>query len=194
MTKSKKINLCICLSHKANINNTLSIDSKSRLIKAVSVFNKNSLDFFITTGWKYKDSMTESLSTLLSKAAIKEFNIPKDNIIELSEAKDTVGEALFLKRLSLTLPYKINEIHVITSDWHIKRAKEIFKFIFGNDNEPLLIFYEIKGAIKEHKIEQKNNSIIKFRGLTENCKSGDFESIFNQVMNFHPLYNQYKDL
>ncbi len=194
MTKLKKINLCICLSHKINTNNTLSSDSKSRLRKAASVFNKNSLDFFITTGWKYRDSMTEPLSTFLSKVALKKFSIPKDNIIELPEAKDTVGEALFLKRLSLSLSYQINEIHVITSDWHIKRAKEIFKFIFGNDNEPLLIFYEIKGTIKEHKIEQKNNSIKKFRNLVENCEPGDFESIFNKVMNFHPLYNHHKDL
>jgi len=189
VTKLNKIKLCICLSHEVNINNELSFDSSSRLKKAASVYNENALDFFITTGWKYKDSMTESLATLMSKTASSEFRIPENQILELSEAKDTVGEALFLKKLSLNLTYEVNEIHIITSDWHMKRAKEIFNYIFGSYLDPSLFFYEIQGNPLEGEKEQKNNSINEFRKLMINCEPGDFESISMEVMNSHSLYN-----
>ncbi len=187
--KLKKINLCICLSHQIYINNELSSDSIKRLEKAVSVYNQNALDFFITTGWSYKDFMTEPLSSSMSKTASNKFQIPSNKILELPEAKDTVGEALFLKKLSLNLSSDVGRIHIITSDWHAKRAKEIFNYIFDNEKGPSLVFYEIKGSNLEHEKEKKNNSINEFRKIMINCKSGDFDAIFKEVMSSHPMYN-----
>ena len=189
MTKLKKINLCICLSHEIDINNELSSDSIRRLEKTATIFNEKALDFFVTTGWSYKDSMTKPLSSLMSKAASIKFQIPSNKILELPEAKDTVGEALFLKKLSLNLSHEVSKIYVITSDWHSKRAKEIFKYIFNNEKDPSLVFNEIKGSNLEYEKEKKNNSINKFRKIMINCKSGDFDSIFKEIMTSHPLYN-----
>ena len=96
----------------------------------------------------------------MSKYAINILNIDKKNIIEISEAKDTVGEALFLKITLKKLNLKINEMHVITSDWHLERSKEIFDFIFGGKDDPRLLYYEIKGDLKERERKKLINQFL----------------------------------
>ena len=103
--------------------------------------------------------------------------------------KDTVGEAVFLKITLKKLDIKIDEMHVITSDWHLERSKEIFDFIFGGKDDPRLFYYEIKGDMNERKKEEKNQSIHKFRKLKYRCMPGDIKNIYKEVMKTHPMYN-----
>ena len=37
----------------------------------------------------------------------------------------------------------INSLHVVTSNWHLDRAKEIFDFIFSEKNDPKIIFIQL---------------------------------------------------
>ena len=179
-------NISVCLSHKVEDDNQLSRDSELRLEKAVSIFYKKSSLFLVTTGWAYRSDLKKPLSSIMSDIAMNKHSISEKNIVELNQAKDTVGEAIFLKKY-LTEMGNLREINIITSDWHIDRAEEIFSFIFGLKN-PKLLFHSIKGEKKEWDDENKNNSINEFRRLTSNCKPGDFKSIYNSFLQLHPLY------
>lgn len=181
--------LCICLSHQIHKDLTLSFDALKRIKKTSEVYNEIKASFFVTTGWKYDSHLNEPMCKIMSKYAINILNIDRKNIIEISEAKDTVGEALFLKVAIKKLNLKINEMHIITSDWHLERSKEIFDFIFGGKDDPKLFYYEIKGDSKERKKEEINQSILKFRRLKDTCIPGDIKNIYKEVIKTHPMYN-----
>jgi len=186
---SNKEKLCICLSHQIRKDLTLSFDALKRIKKTSEIYNEIKASFFVTTGWQYDTHLNEPMCKIMSKYAINILNIDKKNIIEISEAKDTVGEALFLKITLKKLNLKINEMHVITSDWHLERSKEIFDFIFGGKDDPRLLYYEIKGDLKEREREKINQSILKFRRLKDRCIPGDIKYIYKEVMKTHPMYN-----
>lgn len=190
MTRIKKFNICICLSHEVNENLELSYDSYRRLRKAAIIFKENNLDYLVTTGWKYQKYLNGPLSLIMSEYAQNNFNILENQILQLNKAKDTVGEAVFLKDLIHKNNLNVEKIYIITSDWHLKRAKEIFNFVFANLEDPLLIFFETLGDKKEKEKEQLNNSIKQFRKLIKSCKPGDFRCIHKEVITNHPLYNQ----
>ena len=190
MKKTNLKKLCICLSHQISKDLSLSFDALERIKKTGKVFEDIKANFFVTTGCQYDIHLHEPMCKIMSKYASNNLNVNKKNIIEISEAKDTVGEALFLKITLKKLNIKIDEMHLITSDWHIERSREIFDFIFGGKDDPRLFYYEIKGDLNERKKEEINQSILKFRKLKDRCIPGDIKNIYKEVMDIHPMYNR----
>ena len=187
----KKFNSAvICLSHKLNRNNDLSVDSVKRLNKSYELFKDHSCKYFITTGWKYKKSIKNPLSTIMSDYAIKNFKIQKEFIYEEPLAKDTVGEAYFIKKNFLSQNNDINQLIIVTSDWHLARVKEIFYFVFGETTDPKLNFYEIKGEAVYQEKEALNTSILAFRKMIKSCKTGSLNEIYSKMLKNHDLYNE----
>ena len=180
--------LCLSLSHQIQKDLSLSFDALKRIKKTSKVFKEIKANFFVTTGWQYDKHLNEPMCKIMSKYASNILNVDEKNIIEISQAKDTVGEAVFLKITLKKLDIKIDEMHVITSDWHLERSKEIFDFIFGGKDDPRLFYYEIKGDMNERR-RRKNQSIHKFRKLKDRCMPGDIKNIYKEVMKTHPMYN-----
>tara|TARA_Y100001968_G_C19442894_1_gene763570 strand:+ start:517 stop:1092 length:576 start_codon:yes stop_codon:yes gene_type:complete len=190
VTRIEAVNICICLSHEVSKDLELSYDSNQRLKKAAKIFKEKKLDYLVTTGWKYKEYLEDPLSLIMSEFAINKFDIPQSQILQLTKAKDTVGEAVFLKDLIYKRSLNVEKIYIVSSDWHIKRVNEIFSTIFANIDDPLLVYSGIKGRNKQKEKEEKNTSIKEFRKIIKRCNPGDFECIYKEVMINHPLYNQ----
>ena len=55
---------------------------------------------------------------------------PVKYIIE-KNSKDTIGDSIFSFELIKSLSY-VNKVYVVTSDWHMKRTKYIFRRVFPN--------------------------------------------------------------
>jgi hypothetical protein len=175
----------LCLSHEVTSSSSLSKDSIKRIDLACKIFLDNKSDLLITTGWKYKKSMN---STLANMMAVREkfSNIPQSKIIEEINSKDTVGEAVYVRKLLSGI--NLSSLNIVTSDWHTERAKEIFDFIFWNQNS-IIEFNSIKGS-KEAKLnEQKNKSIDLFRETFYGIKDKCIEKIYNRMLSHHKLYN-----
>tara|TARA_B100000579_G_C22805100_1_gene842054 strand:- start:232 stop:804 length:573 start_codon:yes stop_codon:yes gene_type:complete len=189
MNNNAPKNICICLSHKINDNYELSKDSKRRIKKTCSVFFEKASQLLITTGWAYKNGMKAPLSAMMSEIAESNYNVPRDKILEISQAKDTVGEAVFLKKY-IEKMIDINEINIVTSDWHLKRSREIFSFVFGGSENIKILFHSIIGDRREKQLEEKKASIHKFRQLITNCHSTDFNSLHSILLSSHPLYKE----
>ena len=189
MKKNNLKKLCLCLSHQIHRDLSLSFDALKRIKKTSKVYKDINANFFVTTGWQYDKHLHEPMCKIMSKYASNILNVDEKNIIEISQAKDTVGEAVFLKITLKKLNIKIDELHVITSDWHLERSKEIFDFVFGGKDDPRLFYYQIKGDLNERKKEENNQSIHKFRKLKDICTPGDIKNIYKEVMKTHPMYN-----
>lgn len=180
----------VCLSHELDENNNLSLDSKNRLRKSSQVFFENSCEIFITTGWKIKKNLKQPLSSIMADYIVKNSDISMNSVFEEPNAKDTVGEAVFIKKNFFLKRNDFNEIYVITSDWHLNRAKEIFKFVFGDKDDPVLHFKEIYGESQCKIKEENNQSIIKFRKMIDSCKRGNIEEIYSKMLQEHTLYKK----
>jgi len=179
----------ICLSHELNAGNDLSVDSVNRLKKTSELYDSHDCKYLITTGWKYKTDLETTLSKIMAQYAIDHFGISKDAIYEEPLAKDTVGEAYFVKRNFFEVNLHINKLIIVTSDWHLKRAKEIFEYIFSEANDPKLYFYEVPGETAYQAKEASNSSILAFREMTKFCKKGDLDDIYSKMLKHHHLYN-----
>lgn len=176
----------LCLSHEVTSSSSLSKDSIKRIDLACKIFLDNKSDLLITTGWKYKKSMNSTLANMMAERAKKFSNIPQSKIIEEINSKDTVGEAIYVRKLLSGI--NLSSLNIVTSDWHTERAKEIFDFIFWNQNS-IIEFNSIKGS-KEAKLnEQKNKSIDLFRETFYGLKDKCIEKIYNRMLSHHKLYN-----
>lgn len=184
----KNTSIVICLSHELEDDLTLSIDSNNRLKKACEIFFLNHCNMLVTTGWKYREDLNTDLASVMAKYAINNLKIPNEKILKIVEAKDTVGEALFLKkRLYKELP-KISTIYIVTSNWHMKRAKTIFSLIFSTKNDPHIDYIEVKGDQNHGKAEEKNKSLNKFLSSIKNCNSDNFNDLYETLIKSHTLY------
>lgn len=183
-------NAVICLSHELTSENKLSTESKKRLKKSVEIYNAINSDYLITTGWRYKRDLKSALSNYMAEFAFKNLKIPKKNIIQVPHAKDTVGEALFLKLKLIDMNLKLDNLYVVTSDWHLSRTKEIFSFIFGAKNDPSLNFKYIRGHKKYANKEELNNSIFAFRKISDEMDNEDIIALKNKILTDHNLYNK----
>ncbi len=180
----------ICLSHMLDESNNLSFDSSNRIEKACDIFLNKKSEYLITTGWKYKDEINKPLSKIMAEYAITNFNIPEESIFEVPSAKDTIGEAYFIKKFFCLKNKDINNLFIVTSDWHRPRASEIFNFIFGDVLDPKIFFYSVKGESGLRKKELNNNSILKFRKLKKACSKGNLDEIYSKMLKNHDLYKK----
>ncbi len=178
----------ICLSHQLDENNNLSIDSINRIKKSVDVFKEQKSSYLITTGWAYTSSIDKPLSSIMADYAVQNLKISRKYLFEEPNPKDTVGEAYFLKKNFCYQHKQIKNLYIVTSDWHLERAKEIFEFIFSNKNDQIIHFITILGDKKFKVQELSNNSITKFREMTKSCKRGDLEEIYSKMRIYHSLY------
>ena len=119
----------MCLSHEVIKASELSDDSLKRIELASRIFFEKKCDFLITTGWSYRSDMKLTLAELMANRAIKGFGVSKDKLYLEESSKDTVGEAVFSRKKFLD-KLKISKLYIVTSDWHLKRAKEVFSYIY----------------------------------------------------------------
>ena len=178
----------ICLSHELDDIDDLSYDSESRLKLAAEIFLKRDSNFFITTGWKYKSSLDNSLSSIMAKFATDKYKIDPEKIFKIEKAKDTVGEAFFLKRDFCSKNNQIRDIYVVTSDWHLKRAKFIFNYFFPPDQGINIIFSTVNGDKNLFLKEGENTSLNKFIEITKLSKTNDLEDFYSKIQQYHDLY------
>jgi hypothetical protein len=123
--------------------------AKARLDKAYALFEEGKVDYIITTG-KYsimasvdpsvagpKTEAEAGARYLIAKAEEAQSGPtacsgPKmqDRILYEKQSVDTIGNAWFAKKDCLE-PLGITSCIVVTSDYHIKRAEIIFKWVLG---------------------------------------------------------------
>ena len=104
---------------------------KSRLDKAIKVYNEINFDYIILTGGDpAKKNITEAE---VMYNYLKEY-IPVNKMYKEIEAKSTFENAIYTKKMIINT--LIENIYVLTSDFHIDRSEYIFENVFN--------YYKIK--------------------------------------------------
>lgn len=122
--------------------------AKERLDRAYTLFEEGQVDYIVSTG-KYSimasvDPSTSGPKTeaevgkkyLIAKSSMQAGNTPgakrkiEDWIVCEDQSVDTIGNAWFAKKMCLE-PLGITLCTIVTSDYHIERARIIFEWVLG---------------------------------------------------------------
>ncbi len=176
----------IVLSNLMDKFGNLNYESKKRAHLAYDILKKNRVNILITSGWNYREDSSICIADAFKKFFIEEKNLRKETIYCERNSRDTVGDAIF-SRLYAYERFNFNKLTVITSDYHLSRTKEIFKFIYNSSLE--LEFFGTKTDKKSLNLNSEIDSLISFRNTFQNVKKGDLNHILETLVLKHPYYN-----
>lgn len=176
----------VMLSHAMDSNGQLDQQSAARAQLAAQVYKQQQAQYLVTNGWAYRDDVDYSIATAVKQHLIDRYELTPQNIIAEPNSRDTVGDAYFSKT-SVIAPRGINAVWVITSDYHLNRAQEIFSFIYGNDIS--LNFRTVQGPDTGDMETSESKSISAFRNTFQGIPSSDDTQILKRLQSAHPFYN-----
>ena len=186
---NQQFDALIVLAHEMDAEGICDEETQKRLDKAADLFLTHDAQAIILMGWAYLSdtecTLSESMANYLQKQhAISQKYLHLDN-----DSRDTVGDAYFSKVKFYHL-MKNHKICVVTSDYHLERAKIIFEFVYGDD-----FCCDFVGTCSEKaKTQQRKEqeSIKQFQKTFENLPIGDNAAIFERMRTAHSCYNGVK--
>ena len=141
-------------------------------------------DKIITLGWN-GGLKTKSISHKVKEYIANKIGVPEKSIISIPDSRDTVGDSFFSREYIEKNELKNNDIHVITSNWHIKRVKFIFQTCLPNTK---LIFHGVETLNGDP--EKEGESLEKFKKTFEDVDFSSLESFRKRLLNKHPMYKK----
>lgn len=157
-----------------------------RATLAASLIKGNFSKRIIACGWDYHQNSDLSLAAAIKKYLNNFLKIPPSAIFCETKSRDTVGDALFTK-LDFAIPNDWRKLCIVTSDYHVKRAKRIFEFVYGKKYK--LEMVGSKTLRKKQYKSRESRSLNAFMKTFENIHAGNDSAILNRLKNSHPLYN-----
>lgn len=163
----------------------LSRVAKSRMDKAIGLYREGAAPKMIVTG--------KNEASVMRRYAIKKGIKTTDVLVE-SKATDTIGNAFFtLKKFLLGNNWR--RIIVVTSIFHISRAKLVFKKVLGKSYRvwfvPSMRVLSEKAFREKLKLEKGLLLLTSF--LSGLVADGDLEAIENFLRN-SPIYRTHKKI
>lgn len=182
-------NYTVVLANLMNKSGQLNDESRDRIDLALALEEIRQSRGLVLCGWAYRpDSELPIAEALKMYVADKRPNL-LPRVFCQSMSRDTVGDAFFTRILiGGDCCNRRATIDVVTSDYHVARATEIFRFIF-----PSAVSINVEGSITHSPIEARNiceaRSLTAFRKTFEGVTPGDLYAIHARLSCSHPFYN-----
>ncbi|MEK6959740.1 MAG: YdcF family protein [Nanoarchaeota archaeon] len=181
----------VILAHSVNPDGSLPQIPRYRVEKGVDLFKKGLAKKIIMSG--SCGFMVSYTPTKTEAKAMKEYavslGVPEKNILTEEDSKDTIGNAYFTRK-NLLEPNNWKNIIVVTSEYHIPRARYIFQKILRKDNRVEMIAADSHLTAEEAR--QKSVEEEKIMALTKQwldwIEDGDVEEITRFMTETHPAY------
>ncbi len=180
--------------------------AKERLDKAYTLFEEGRVDYIVSTG-KYsimasvdpgvsgpKTEAEVGKKYLIAKSSVQAANASgakckiEDRIVCEDQSVDTIGNAWYAKKMCLE-PLGITACIIVTSDYHIERARVIFEWILGP--QYTVACAEAPShldAVEREKRDQFERKLIHHMNthLISSIAAGDDKAIKRFMENEHP--------
>lgn len=177
----------VVLSHLMSSRGVLSDESIARAEYAIKIFRRHNYKFIVTSGWAYRSDYAIPISDVVSAFVCSHSDIQPVEIISDTHARDTVGDAYFLRRLSQV--HHFTEMTVVTSDYHVERSEIIFKKILCNTVNVKIIGVDTKNKLNPKILQHEKKSIEAFEYTFKDANFQDISSIHHVMVTKHPFYN-----
>lgn len=176
----------IVLANEMACDGVLNKESAARADLAADITAKFNIPYIVTCGWAYRSD-----SVIVIADAFKDYlqqvrGVGQESIIVEPRSRDTVGDAVFT-RLNIAVEMKLRTICVVTSSYHVERAGEIFRFVYGDD-----FLINVEGAdveFDERVIAREASSLNAFRDTFAGIETGAIDEIVLRLRERHPFYN-----
>jgi len=178
--------IIIVLGNWMDKSGQLNKESCSRLDLAIDVFRKNKYSFIITSGWDYRDDCNIAIADAMKSYVINNSDISHKLILTETNSRDTVGDAVFTK-INIVKKNSLNNLLIVTSDYHVSRAHKIFSYIYGE--QYIVKVIGSKTTKKNELSELEDKSLNQFYKTFNGVKSGDDDLIYKRLCAEHPYYN-----
>lgn len=177
----------VVLSHLMSRDCVLGAESAARARLAIDKFKAENYEYFITIGWAYRSDCDTAISDVVKEFIIDNSDLDSHSVTSLSSSRDTVGDAYYC--LDFFQNSNIEELHVVTSDYHVKRTDLIFKTLF-NDKLVIKVFGAATEAINNTEIlTHETKSIQAFENTFSQTNCADIDDIKHTMSIKHPFYN-----
>ncbi len=168
----------VILGEGINTKGQLPKQVKRLLDKGIKIFGKHK-DAKILLSGRYsflypKDKIPKKTEAEAMRDYLLKFGVPKKKIYLDKKSKDTIGYPYYTKKLYF-LPKKERKALIITSDFHLKRVKFVFKKIFGKNYQFKFISVPIpfKGKKRIEIFKRQEVLLQKTKKILAKMKSGD---------------------
>lgn len=179
------IQAMLVLGHLMDSRGRLSEQSLSRCIRAAELAEEKEPVFIFSSGAAYRPDSKLALGDVVQAQLKALINPRSTKLISDTNSRDTVGDAYFSKS-NLVLPNGVERLDVVTSLFHVRRAEEIFRFVFGEALELEFVTDQDGGTLEQREHELK--SLKKFKESFSGVKAGSDEAIRESLIANHPLY------
>ncbi len=153
---------------------------RERLDQAIQLYNAtdDSIIVALSAGTTHKPLVCTAggfpvFESVAAAQYLQGKNIPATRIYTETSSYDTIGNAFF-SRVVFAEPYHIVQLHVITSEFHIKRTRLIFDWVYGlTPNHEYQISYTatantgVEPAVLEDRIKKEEQAIDSLSKLIE---------------------------
>jgi hypothetical protein len=164
-------------------------ETVARLDLAAKIDLELRSDVIMLCGWAYRPDCSLTIADAMKTYIQTQFPGLGERIVCQRLSRDTVGDAIFTRlylRELFTGRSPVN-LNVITSDYHIKRVNEVFKFVFGVSS--LISIKGVPTLNSDASAAKEMQSLAAFRKTFADSSAGDLNSIYFCLRRNHPLYN-----
>lgn len=193
----------VILSNKLTPERNLNEESRLRVEKGVELFKIGISNCIVMNGGpglfteetdegRCVPRGTHPVHCEVMKDYAVSLGIPRDRILMQDYSSDTVGEAYFVKEIFL-FPMNLKDIIIVTSNYHIKRVRKIYKHILGSNYSIEFVGVKTEMCNDPETIAREERSLNRFLEQFGKLKPGDSVGIEQILYNQHPLYKKIPD-
>ena len=182
------MNVVVVLAHLMDQHGNLDMESKGRADVANNIFRDFNCNKIVVCGCDYREDSDISIASRLRQYLIAKYRIDPSFIIEDARSRDTVGDAIFSRMALKDFASSLSNLYVSTSCYHISRALEIFRFVYG-DKFNISSPYCYETTMHPKLLSNEILSLKAFQETFSGIERGDLENIFSRLLIKHPFYN-----
>jgi len=189
LLEMKPPRVAVVLANLMNNKGELNAETKARIDLAASIDSELPWDVILLCGWEYRPDCSMAIADAMKAYILAQFPGLADKSVCQKFSRDTVGDAVFacICLGELFTARSSFDLHVITSDYHAKRALEIFGFVFGESSS--ISVRGVTGFGEKISAAKEIRSLEAFRNTFSDASAGDLNSIYLSLMNNHPFYD-----
>ena len=184
--KQQKVDFCIVLGHLMKQDGSLLKESRLRADKGYELYKKGMVNKLILSGWDYREDSKITLARAMREYLEKTHCLNKKIAYLCEDSRDTVGDAVF-SRKKIEENSSSKNFCVVTSCYHEERARKIFEFVYGESFQ--IKFIGVGQRLTKKISKNEELSLRMFHKTFSDAKSGDLQSIYDILIDKHPLYN-----
>lgn len=186
------MDIVIVLAYGVNDDGTLPEEARLRVSKGVEVFKGGKYAYLLMTGRYSSRAKRQPAKT--EAAAGRDFaenhlGVPRGKMLIEGRSRDTIGNAYFSKVLLRSR--RLGRIAVVTSDYHVRRAKFIFRKVYGKRQ---IRFIGVKVGYSRPRMARtriaESYSLELAKGFFKGVHDSDLKAIRHLIYTEHRAYSR----